>query len=113
MSLRSVPGISALVKPGSPKTNGAGELLQPESLKLNCRHALLGSEASASPLRKRQFEFDATKVVRESNVKFQVLPAPERLNASGGPVTPRSVMPWLVAQVILTVPDAGWPTLKM
>src|SRR5262245_5070595 len=107
MSLRSVPGLEALVNPGSPKTNGARELLQLESSKANCRHAFDGVEASARPLRKRHVEFDCTNVVRASSVKLHVLPWPVRLNGIGGPVTPKSAISWFVAQVTFTVPDAG------
>src|ERR1051325_11149326 len=113
MSLRPVPGFNALVKVGSPNTKGAGDLVQVESSKESWRQAFVGSEASANPLIYFQVEFDCTKVVRESSVKVHVAPAPVALKGIGGPLTPRSAMSWFVAQVILTVPEAGCDTLKM
>src|SRR5690349_7029908 len=107
MSLRSVPGFSVLVSLGSPNRKGALPLLQEESSKASCRHASPGTEASANPRINRQVEFNCTNVVRESRLKLQVAPGPVRLNGIGGPVSPKSAMPWLVAHVMLTVPEAG------
>src|ERR1041385_4066807 len=110
MSPRSVPGFKALVKVGSPKTNGASPSAQAESSKPGCRQASTGAEASANPLMNFQAEFVCTSTVRVSRVKLQRALAFVPLNALG--TSARSAMPWLVAQVMLIGPEGGCGTLK-
>src|SRR5262245_14149871 len=112
MSLNNVPRMLALVY-GSPKKNGAGAFDQLPSSKPGARRAPIGSDASASPLRKSQFEFEATNVTRGSYTKRHVLLVAVPMNALGS--SARSKIPWFVTHVTFTVVvplDGGVGTLN-